>query len=74
LSPQEAERLQGELTSILEYFATLDEVDVSKIAEPRDCPRAGGMRQDIVGPSTPEDLLKGVPQRKGRFVKAPRVF
>jgi aspartyl-tRNA(Asn)/glutamyl-tRNA(Gln) amidotransferase subunit C len=74
LGQQEAERLRGELSSILEYFATLDKVDISKVAPAQEGAQDGNMREDAVGPSTPEDILAGVPQRKGRFVRAPRVF
>lgn len=74
LSPQEAERLHGELSSILEYFATLDKVDVSRIAPEAGGSEGVGLRQDLARPSTPEAILKGVPQRKGRYVRAPRVF
>ncbi len=73
LSPQEAERLRGELSSILEYFAALDKVDASK-AGPSEEAASGGLREDEVRPSTPDEILQGVPQRKGRYVRAPRVF
>ena len=74
LGPQEAERLRGELSSILEYFATLDKVDVSKIPAAAAGSQDGGLREDVVRPSTPDEILRGVPQRKGRYVRAPRVF
>ena len=92
LDPHEAEKLQAELSSILEYFAALDSVvDLSK----RDSREeegwrgggsssstnssqvdatTGGMRDDQPAPSTAEPILEGVPQRKGRYVRAPRVF
>jgi len=73
LSPQEAERLRGELSSILEYFAALDKVDVSEVGPPQSA-TSGGLREDAVRPSTPDEILQGVPQRKGRYVRAPRVF
>jgi aspartyl-tRNA(Asn)/glutamyl-tRNA(Gln) amidotransferase subunit C len=74
LSTQEVERLRGELSSILEYFATLDKVDVSKIQAGRSEDEGQGLREDAARPSTPQDVLAGVPQKKGRYVKAPRVF
>jgi aspartyl/glutamyl-tRNA(Asn/Gln) amidotransferase C subunit len=74
LGPQEAEQLRGELSSILGYFAALDKVDVSRSPRAPETPQDGGLREDVVGPSTPEEILKGVPQRKGRYVRAPRVF
>jgi len=74
LRPQEVERLRGELSSILGYFATLDRVDVSKVTGAQDALKDGGLREDVVRPSTPEEILEGVPQKKGRYVRAPRVF
>lgn len=73
LSQAEAQKLGSDLSSILEYFATLDKVDLSGA---RELPSAGGdgLRDDVVRPSTPEEVLEGVPQRKDRFVRAPRVF
>jgi aspartyl-tRNA(Asn)/glutamyl-tRNA(Gln) amidotransferase subunit C len=74
LGQDEAERLRGELSSILEYFATLDKVDISKVAQTQEGVQDGLLREDVVRPSTPEDILRGVPQKKGRYVRAPRVF
>ncbi len=74
IGPQEAERLQGELSSILEYFAVIDKVEVPKALASREAPQSSGLRGDVVRPSTPDAILKGVPQRKGRYVRAPRVF
>ena len=73
LGPQEAERLRGELSSILEYFAALDKVDVSKASPAQNAP-SGSLREDAARPSAPDEILQGVPQRKGRYVRAPRVF
>ncbi len=74
LGPQEAARLGKELSSILEYFAAIDKVDVSKSAPAPQSREEGGLREDVVKPSRPDEILAGVPQRKGRYVKAPRVF
>jgi aspartyl/glutamyl-tRNA(Asn/Gln) amidotransferase C subunit len=74
LTSQEAERLRGEFASILGYFASLDSVQVPKGAVLQDVPPGSGMRDDVVGPSIPGELLEGVPQKKGRYVRAPRVF
>ena len=74
LGPQEAERMRGELSSILGYFATLDKVEVSKSPAPQGTLQEGVLREDVVRPSTPDEILPGVPQRKGRYVRAPRVF
>jgi len=74
LDAREVERLRGELSSILDYFAALDKVDVSKVASAKGAVLDGGLRQDVVRPSAADEILKGVPQRKGRYVRAPRVF
>jgi aspartyl/glutamyl-tRNA(Asn/Gln) amidotransferase C subunit len=74
IGPEEAERLRGELSSIVEYFAALDKVVISKPVPEREASLAVGLRDGVVRPSNPEAILGGVPQRKGRYVKAPRVF
>ena len=75
LGPQEAARMRGELSSILSYFATLDKLEVSETpASPPDTQQDGALREDVVRPSTSDEILRGVPQRKGRYVRAPRVF
>ena len=74
ISPREAERLRIELSSILDYFATLDRVDVSGTPPFRSNLGERSTREDTVGASIPEEILKGVPQRKGRYIRAPRVF
>ena len=74
LAPGEAKRLGDELKSILEYFATLDKVDVSGVSFPKEEVQEEGTREDTVRESAPDEILTGVPQKKGRLVKAPRVF
>jgi len=74
LAPQEAERLRGEISSILEYFAVLDKVILAKGLPLDESVTEGAQREDAVRPSNPDEILAGVPQRKGRYVRAPRVF
>jgi aspartyl-tRNA(Asn)/glutamyl-tRNA(Gln) amidotransferase subunit C len=74
ISPQEAERLGEELSSILEYFAVLGKANLSKDFPLHESPAGGAQREDAVRPSNPDEILAGVPQRKGRYVRAPRVF
>jgi aspartyl/glutamyl-tRNA(Asn/Gln) amidotransferase C subunit len=74
LSAREADQLREEFASILGYFATLDGVDVSNATVVNEARAGSGTREDIVRPSIPKELLEGVPQKKGRFVRAPRVF
>jgi aspartyl-tRNA(Asn)/glutamyl-tRNA(Gln) amidotransferase subunit C len=74
LSQREAERLRIELSSILQYFAALDKVKIGDLPTSQGAGLEAGLRGDVVRPSTPDDILQGVPQRKGRHVRAPRVF
>ena len=73
VSPQEAGRLGKELSSILDYFDALDKVDVSKLGV-FQAGEGGGQREDEPRPSSPDEILAGVPQKRGRYVRAPRVF
>lgn len=73
LTPGEAERMGADISSILDYFAALDRVDTSGVRT-FETAQHGGQRDDVVRPSTPEEVLRGVPQKKGRYVRAPRVF
>jgi aspartyl/glutamyl-tRNA(Asn/Gln) amidotransferase C subunit len=73
IGPEEIGSLKEDLSSILGYFAALDSVDVSKSSAYQPM-KGAAQRKDVVRASMPEELLRGVPQRKGRYVKAPRVF
>ncbi len=72
LTASEEDRLIGEFSSILEYFRVVDKV--GDIPAPDTRSEANTMRPDEVAPSDPEGVLKGVPRRRGRLVRAPRVF
>lgn len=74
LTPQEAERLRGELGTILDYFAALDGVDISAAPQEPAPEEHPWQRDDVAAPSTPDEVLEGVPEKKGRYVRAPRVF
>ncbi|MDA4113464.1 MAG: aspartyl/glutamyl-tRNA amidotransferase subunit C [Thaumarchaeota archaeon] len=69
----EEERLREELSSILDYFRVVDgvsgHIETGRLAE-----EAALLRPDEVRPSDPEGVLRGVPHKKGRLVRAPRVF
>lgn len=73
MSATEEERLRDELSSVLQYFDVVDGV-TDEIEVGQSSVEAGNLRPDVVRPSDPEGVLRGVPQKKGRLVKAPRVF
>lgn len=70
------DRLREELSSVLGYFDVVDKVEGSEGAEGEAAPGPGelNLRPDIVQPSQPAGVLRGVPQKRDRLVKAPRVF
>jgi aspartyl/glutamyl-tRNA(Asn/Gln) amidotransferase C subunit len=73
MTAAEEESLRAELSSILDYFAIVDAVK-DDVAIDQLTLSTEELRKDDVGPSDPEGVFKGVPQKKGRLVKAPRVF
>jgi aspartyl/glutamyl-tRNA(Asn/Gln) amidotransferase C subunit len=73
LTSVEEEELKAELSSILGYFRAVDSVPGSgPPAKDRVVP--ADLRSDEVKPSQAEGVLRGVPRKKGRLVRAPRVF
>jgi aspartyl-tRNA(Asn)/glutamyl-tRNA(Gln) amidotransferase subunit C len=75
LSPDEAERLRGDLSAILAYVDKLKLVDTTGVepmthAVPVDLP----LREDVVGASlSTDEALAGAPSRQGDFFAVPRV-
>lgn len=77
IAQEDEEKLREELSAVLGYFDVIDgatgegskdDDPLERPAEPRD------LRPDEPRASDPDGVLKGVPQRRGRLVKAPRVF
>ena len=69
----EEERMREDLSAILDYFHVVDGVS-GHTAAVRLSEDAASLRPDEVRPSDPEGVLRGVPHKKGRLVRAPRVF
>jgi aspartyl-tRNA(Asn)/glutamyl-tRNA(Gln) amidotransferase subunit C len=76
LSDEELERMQQQLSSILDYMQMLQEVDVSGVpptAQVTDVVNV--MRPDEVRPSLPvEDALAGAPAREDGYFKVKPVL
>ena len=76
LNDQELAEMQQQLSEILDYFAMLQEVDVSEVpptAQVTDVVNV--VRPDEVRPSMlVEEVLAGAPQREGDFFKVKPVF
>jgi aspartyl-tRNA(Asn)/glutamyl-tRNA(Gln) amidotransferase subunit C len=76
LSDEQAQRFTGQLETILEYVAKIEEVDVSGV-EPMAhvLPLKNVLRYDVVGPSLPTDeVLKNAPDADAPFFKVPKVI
>ncbi|MHC1635225.1 MAG: Asp-tRNA(Asn)/Glu-tRNA(Gln) amidotransferase subunit GatC [Candidatus Methanospirareceae archaeon] len=76
LREEEKEKFEKQLSSILEYFSVLDEVDVTDI-EPtyhvigvRDVMREDEVRESL----KQEEVLSNAPKKEGGYFKAPRIL
>jgi aspartyl-tRNA(Asn)/glutamyl-tRNA(Gln) amidotransferase subunit C len=74
LSPKEEEMYSRELSVILQYFRVLDKAKVGRALPEHIMAVTNSFRGEEIIKTDPEPILAGVPKKKGRFVKAPRVF
>ncbi len=76
LDDEETERMQQQLSSILDYMAMLGEVDVDGVAPTAQVTDVVNVvRPDEVRPSLPvDDALSGAPARVGDYFKVKPVF
>lgn len=76
LSPEEEERLTGQLDAILSYMEKLDRLDTEKVepmAHAVDVVNA--FREDrVVQEPQPEELLANAPARENSFFKVPKII
>jgi len=75
LTDDEVEVFSEQLSSIVEYFDRLTEVDVTDVPPYRQPPMVRAqLREDVVRPSMArEDFLANAPQQLGGYVKVPVV-
>ncbi len=75
LTDDEVEMFSEQLSSIVDYFDRLAEVEVTDVPPYRQRPMARAqLREDVVRPSMArEDFLANAPQRLGGYVKVPVV-
>jgi aspartyl-tRNA(Asn)/glutamyl-tRNA(Gln) amidotransferase subunit C len=77
LTEKEKVSLQVEMTSFLEYFSMLEEVDTSKIQPTNQVTGLGNVyRDDIIKKCkiSVKDLLENVPDHEGTFIKVKKVL
>lgn len=75
LTPDEEERLSGQLNNILGYIEKLKEVDVSQVEPTAHAfPLVNVMRPDVVTGSLPHDeALRNAPSKAGGLFVVPKV-
>lgn len=76
LSIAEEESLSNELSTVLDYFTVLGELDTSGVEPTLSLAVEGSkdLREDKPVKCDPEDILALAPSRKGRFVKSPGIL
>jgi aspartyl-tRNA(Asn)/glutamyl-tRNA(Gln) amidotransferase subunit C len=79
LTPKEIEKMQKDLSLVLDYFNLLKDIDVSKV-EPtsHSISRLGNFfREDKAVKKSPEDvqkLLEAAPEKEGRYVRVKEIL
>ena len=74
LTPEEEEKFTTQLSSILDYFELLSELDVTGVQPTtRAIEVINVVRVDREQPYSREDILNGAPDREGEFFKVPKI-
>lgn len=78
LNQAEIEQMQKELSSILDYFKLLNELDVSKISPAfYSLPLKNVIREDVVkeiDEDEREEMLKQAPLREERYIRVKEIL
>ena len=72
LSTKEMEILNEQFPEILKYFDLLSQVDISENIDTQTLSNV--FREDVSVDSIADKILDVVPEKKGRFVKGPRMM
>jgi aspartyl-tRNA(Asn)/glutamyl-tRNA(Gln) amidotransferase subunit C len=72
---EQKQKLQLELSSILEYVDQLKEIESKAVVSHQDPDALNLMRDDVAEELTsPEEFLKQAPERQGNFIKVKSVL
>ncbi len=76
ITPEEEQQFTTQLSSILEYFEQLSELDTDEVAPTtRAIETSNITRPDELKPfPDKEDLLKEAPQQEGEYFKVPQIL
>ncbi len=76
LTAAEEERLQADLSAILDHVAKLDELDTSAVEPTTQVGEAGTpfRDDDVTNRPAPEEMLANAPARQGTLFKVPKII
>lgn len=79
LSDSEVERFSGQLSAIVDYFETLNQLDTAEVPPTAHAlPIHNVLRPDEVGltsqPLGPDGVMANAPERDGNFFRVPKVL
>ncbi len=76
LTPAEEERLQADLSAILDHVAQLDALDTSAVEPTAQVAEAGTPFRDdvVINHPAPEEMLANAPARDGTLFKVPKII
>ena len=70
----EKQKLQTELSSILDYVDQLKQIESKIVHEVYDQDAVNLMRDDVAEDTDPEEFIKQAPSREGKFVKVKSIL
>ena len=74
LTDQEEQLFSSQLADILDLFKKIEQMSLDDVQPTYHALELTNVwRPDVVEPSMSDEILKRVPQLKGRYVKAPRM-
>lgn len=75
ITPEEEEKFSKQFTKIIEYFNTLNELELGEV-EPvfSALPLKNVMRNDKVVPKDPKKILKNAPDKEENYFKVPKTI
>lgn len=74
ISAAETEKMTLQLRDVVHYFDKLSKVGSNTTPIGTDSGPTNQLRDDLVVEFPADSILEGVPQRKGRYVKAPKAI
>ncbi len=74
LSPDEEREVARRLSEVVRYLERLRSLDLSGVEPLYSSGEEASYRPDVPSTSSPDEVLRVVPRRKDRYVRAPRMM